>query len=74
MKNYSDQLSVLYQDRLEKLTNDDYPDEYKESLDEFTTLCKEIEAALPKDRGRQIMLELDSIPANVGTFQISNEV
>lgn len=63
MKNYPDQLDILYHDRSEGLTNDDYPDDYKEWLGKFTNLCEEIKTALPKDKGHLLAMELDSVLA-----------
>ncbi|MDR3587501.1 MAG: hypothetical protein P4L59_19645 [Desulfosporosinus sp.] len=61
MSNYPDQLDVLYFDRSAKLSNGDYPVEYRESLEKFTALCEEIKAALPEGKGHLLTFELDSV-------------
>jgi len=61
MKSYPDQLEALYCNWMERLADGDYPEEYRNVLKEFTALCKEIEAAFPKEKGRQFTDELDSV-------------
>ena len=50
MKNYPDQLSLLYDERMGGLKDDIYPKEYHEALDKLVSIDKEIMGVFPKDK------------------------
>ena len=60
MKNYPDQLAILYHGRREQgITNEVHSDEYEGVRKEIADICSEIQNSLPKDKSH-LLMELDS--------------
>ena len=67
MRNYPDQLAILYHERMEGATNAIYPDEYRQIMDKSIDLYKEIKAALPEDK-IHLVSDLDSACATLASI------
>lgn len=57
MENHADQLSVLYQARLERGTSVTYPIEHRQIMGKYTDLFRQVKSALPEDK-KHLMSEL----------------